>query len=120
MVMVTLTEKAALKVKEIIRERGGDEQLALRLYVTGGGCSGLSYGLALDQPREDDNVIEVEGVTVLVDPMSARFVKGSEIDYKEALMGGGFAISNPNAIRTCGCGSSFRTADEEGEPELCD
>lgn len=118
--MVTLTEKAALKVKEIIQERDDKEQLALRLYVRGGGCSGLSYGLALDTPRDDDNIIEVEGVTVLVDPMSARYVKGSEIDFKEALMGGGFAISNPNAIRTCGCGSSFRTADDEGDPELCD
>jgi len=118
--MVTLTEKAALKVKEIIAAREDKEQLALRLFVRSGGCSGFSYGLALDLPREDDNVIESDGVKIVVDPVSAKYVKGSEIDFKEALMGGGFAISNPNAVRTCGCGSSFRTADEEGEPEMCD
>lgn len=119
--MVTLTEKAALKVREIIEARDDEEkdQLALRLYVTGGGCSGLSYGLALDLPGEDDTVIDSGGVKVLVDPESARFVAGSEIDFKEALMGGGFSISNPNAIRTCGCGSSFRTADDEGDAEPC-
>lgn len=119
--MVTLTEKAALKVREIIdqREEEDKDRLALRLYVTGGGCSGLSYGLALDYPNEDDNIIEQDGVKILIDPHSARFVKGSEIDYREALMGGGFAINNPNAIRTCGCGSSFRTADDAGEPDFC-
>lgn len=118
--MVTLTEKAATKVREIIAEREDKESLALRLFVQGGGCSGLSYGLALDSAKEDDNIVELEGIKVLVDPQSARFVQGSEIDYKEALMGGGFAISNPNAIRTCGCGSSFRTEDEEGESEFCE
>ena len=118
--MVTLTEKAALKVKEILEAREDKEQLALRLYVKSGGCSGFTYGLALDTPRDDDNIFECAGVTILIDPWSARFVDGSEIDFKEALMGGGFAINNPNAVRTCGCGSSFRTADEEGEPELCD
>lgn len=118
--MVTLTEKAALKVKEIIEAREDKEQLALRLFVKSGGCSGFSYGLALDQPREDDNIIEADGIKILIDPVSAKYVKGSEIDFKEALMGGGFAISNPNAVRTCGCGSSFRTADDEGDPEMCD
>jgi len=117
--MITLTEKAASKVREIIAAREDKEELALRLYVQGGGCSGLSYGLALDYKKEDDAVIDCDGVKVLIDPVSARFVKGSEIDYKEALMGGGFAINNPNAIRTCGCGSSFRTADDEGEADSC-
>lgn len=113
--MVTLTEKAVNKVREIIAEREDNQDLALRLYVTGGGCSGLSYGLALDYAKEDDTVIEMDGVKVLIDPEAAHFVEGSEIDYKEALMGGGFAINNPNAIRTCGCGSSFRTADDQAE-----
>ena len=117
--MITLTEKAASKVREIISAREDKDRLALRLFVQGGGCSGLSYGLALDYAREDDNVVEIDGVKVLVDPQSLRFVKGSEIDYKEALMGGGFAINNPNAVRTCGCGSSFRTEDDEGDPETC-
>lgn len=117
--MVTLTEKAVGKLREIISEREDKDELALRLFVKGGGCSGLSYGLALDHPQEDDNVIEVDGMKVLVDPMSANYVQGSEIDFKDALMGGGFAISNPNAVRTCGCGSSFRTADESGQAEEC-
>lgn len=115
--MVTLTEKAVDKVREIIAAREDSENVALRLYVKGGGCSGLSYGLALDYVKDDDTVIEMDGVKVLVDPEAAHFVQGSEIDYKEALMGGGFAINNPNAIRTCGCGSSFRTADEQAETQ---
>jgi len=117
--MITLTEKAANKVREIIAEREDKADLALRLFVQGGGCSGLSYGLALDYAKEDDSVLEIDGVKVLVDPQSAHFVKGSEIDYKDALMGGGFAINNPNAVRTCGCGSSFRTEDDDGESESC-
>ncbi len=117
--MVTLTEKAAVKVREILDEREDKDQLALRLFVKGGGCSGLSYGLALDYVNDDDTIIEMDGVKVLVDSQSAQFVQGSEIDYKDALMGGGFAIHNPNAVRTCGCGSSFRTEDHEGEAETC-
>lgn len=117
--MVTLTEKAAMKVKEIIESREDREGLALRLYVKAGGCSGFSYGLALDYPAEGDTVVEADGVRILVDPMSAQYVKGSQIDYKEALMGGGFSISNPNAVRTCGCGGSFRTADDPGDPGEC-
>lgn len=117
--MVTLTEQAAVKVREIMDEREDKDQLALRLFVKGGGCSGLSYGLALDYANEDDTVVEVDGVKVLVDPQSVQFVQGSQIDYKDALMGGGFAIHNPNAVRTCGCGSSFKTSDHEGEAEDC-
>ena len=117
--MVTLTQEAAVKVREIISEREEEEQVALRLFVKSGGCSGFSYGLGLDHVREDDNVFDIDGVTLLIDPTSARYVQGSEIDYKEALMGGGFAISNPNAIRTCGCGGSFHTHEEEGHSEDC-
>ena len=117
--MVTLTDKAALKVRELIDEREDKDRLALRLFVKGGGCSGLSYGLALDYPNDDDMVSEIDGVKVLIDPESAQFVQGSQIDYKDALMGGGFAIHNPNAVRTCGCGSSFRPEGHEGDSESC-
>lgn len=116
--MVTLTELAASKVQEIIQGRGGDP-LALRIYVQSGGCSGLSYGMGLDEVRDDDQIFEVRGVTVVIDPESAPYLEGSLIDYKEALRGGGFAITNPNAVRTCGCGSSFRTAEHAGSAEPC-
>ena len=113
--VVTLTERAIEKVKERLA-RHEDAELALRVYVKGGGCSGLSYGMALDHPRANDHVIDAGGIKVVIDPASAVYLKGSQIDYKEALMGGGFAIHNPNAIRTCGCGQSFRTADDAGKP----
>src|SRR5690625_2328141 len=113
--MVTLTELASTKISEIMEEREGPP-LALRVYVQGGGCSGLSYGMGLDEIHEDDLVYESRGIKVAIDPQSVQYLQGCEIDYKEALRGGGFSISNPNAVRTCGCGSSFRTADNEGEP----
>lgn len=75
--------------------------------------------MALDEPRPGDNITEADGIKVVIDPMSARYLAGAEIDYKGALMGGGFAIRNPNAVSTCGCGSSFRTADDEGTPKQC-
>lgn len=117
--MVTLTEAASNKVRELLHEHRDEGELYLRIYVTGGGCSGLSYGMSLDEKRDDDHVVDAGGVTVVIDPVSARFLKGCEIDYKEAFMGGGFAITNPNAVRTCGCGQSFHTADDEGAPEFC-
>lgn len=119
--MVTITDKAVIKVKEIIADRTEEnkDEIALRLFVQGGGCSGLSYGLALDYPAQDDHVVEFGDVKVLIDPESVSYVQGSEIDFKDALMGGGFSINNPKAVRTCGCGSSFRTEDNEGEAELC-
>lgn len=117
--MVTLTERASSKVREIIAERQLAPDAGLRVYVKPGGCSGFSYGLALDHEREEDVVVEAGDLKVFIDPMSAQFLKGAEVDYKDALMGGGFAIQNPNAVRTCGCGSSFRTADQEGAPQEC-
>lgn len=116
--MVTLTELAATKIHEIMEQRG-ETALALRVYVQGGGCSGLSYGMGLDAAREDDSVFEAGGVKVVIDPKSAEYLQGIEIDYKEALRGGGFSISNPNAVRTCGCGSSFRTENDSGAAEQC-
>lgn len=117
--MVTLTPQATAKLKEIMAEENRQQQ-SLRLAVTRGGCSGFSYRMGFDDgPRDGDVVFEQQGIRVVVDPVSARYLAGVEVDYVQSLMGGGFAIRNPNAVRTCGCGQSFRTATEEGEPEDC-
>ena len=106
--MITLTATAAAKVKGILeQEKESLKEGALRIYVQGGGCSGFSYGMVLDEVAEDDEVFEFEGVKVIVDQMSLKHLDNATIDYKEDLMGGGFAIKNPNAKSTCGCGSSF-------------
>src|ERR671935_1627156 len=117
--VVSLTERATDKLREIIakQERQG---LALRVYVTPGGCSGFSYGMTFaDGTEEDDAIVDTQGVRVVVDPMSAMYIKGSEIDFVDALMGGGFALRNPNAVSSCGCGQSFRTADQSGTAKAC-
>ncbi|HET7559627.1 MAG TPA: iron-sulfur cluster insertion protein ErpA [Limnochordia bacterium] len=111
---VTLTELAAVKIKEMMTEHDA-ANLALRVFVKGGGCSGLSYGMALDEAQEGDLKTLSHGVNILVDAGSLRFINGAVIDFKEGFEGGGFAIDNPNAIRTCGCGGSFHTSDDEGE-----
>ncbi len=117
--LVTLTQRATDKLKEIITEQGRDG-LALRVYVTPGGCSGFSYGMTFaDELDAEDAVIEHEGVRVVVDPMSAMYLKGSEIDFVDALMGGGFALRNPNAVSSCGCGQSFKTAGDTGTAKAC-
>lgn len=101
------TDSAASKVRELIEEEGNPE-LKLRVFVTGGGCSGFQYGFTFDEvAAEDDTVIEKSGVTLLVDPMSYQYLVGAEIDYTEGLEGSQFVIKNPNASSTCGCGSSF-------------
>ena len=106
---VTLTEAAAAKVKEIA-EAQGQPAAALRVYVAGGGCSGFKYGMALDnEVAADDQVYETGGVRVLVDSMSLPYLKGASIDYvDDALLGQGFKVENPNAVSSCGCGSSFK------------
>ena len=107
--LVTMTPLASTKLKEII-EKQGRSDLALRVYVTPGGCSGFSYGMTFAEGAEEGDIVaEQEGVRVVVDPMSAMYLKGSEIDFVDALMGGGFALRNPNAVSSCGCGHSFRT-----------
>ncbi len=117
-VNISLTDKAANKLQEIIKSKG--ENLALRVMVRGGGCSGLEYGMALERnPRPDDNVLETDGVKVVVDPGSLQFLDGSTIDYHDSLMGGGFAINNPNAVSSCGCGQSFKTKDNAGQAKSC-
>ncbi len=106
--MIQLSPTAATKVKGILEvEKENIANGGLRVYVQGGGCSGFSYGMVLDEVAEDDEVFEFEGVKVIVDQMSLKHLDNATIDYKEDLMGGGFAIKNPNAKSTCGCGSSF-------------
>lgn len=101
------TDSAAEKVRGLIEEEG-IAGLKLRVFVTGGGCSGFQYGFTFDEnTNEDDTVVEKNGVTLLIDSMSFQYLVGAEIDYKEDLQGSQFVIKNPNATTTCGCGSSF-------------
>ncbi len=105
---VELTETAIAKVAELLAEEDGAEGLALRVAVRPGGCSGYSYDMFFDSDIADDDVVRTFGaVTVVVDPESAELVKGATLDYRDGLQGAGFHITNPNATRTCGCGSSF-------------
>ena len=107
--LLVFTEAAANKVKNLIEEENNDE-LKLRVFVSGGGCSGFQYGFTFDENVQDgDTKIEKNGVMLLVDPMSFQYLSGAEIDYKEDLEGSQFVIKNPNATTTCGCGSSFYT-----------
>jgi len=104
---LVFTENAANKVKALIEEEGNND-LKLRVFVTGGGCSGLQYGFTFDEiANEDDTVMQKNGVSLLIDPMSYQYLTGAEIDYTEGLEGAQFVIKNPNATSTCGCGSSF-------------
>ena len=106
---ITLTPTAASKLQALLEERG-DTSSGLRIFVSGGGCSGMQYGMAIEtEVREYDQVFESEGVKLIIDPNSLMFLAGSRVDYAENLMGGGFSIENPNAISTCGCGHSFLT-----------
>ena len=117
--LITVTDKAAEKARNILAERGV-ENGALRVFVVGGGCSGYQYGMAIARNREDDDiVIEVSGVTLVVDQESAPLLEGAEVDYVEDLMKSGFTIFNPKAVHTCACGSSFQTADGSGAAHAC-
>ena len=104
--VVTLTESAAKQIKQMLTnpENAGKN---LRVYVEGGGCSGLQYGMVFDEKRADDVITDFFGVSVLVDSFSANYLRGANIDFSEELTGGGFKISNPNARQSCGCGKSF-------------
>ena len=118
--MLTLTDKAATKAKEIFEEKGIEGQAALRVFVVGGGCSGFQYGMAIArEPEEDDFVVEHSGIRLLVDPDSAPLLDGAEIDYVDDLMKAGFTIFNPNAVKSCACGSSFQTAEGGGSASPC-
>ena len=110
---ITLTERAAQEVKDILEQQGNPTDVALRIYVAGGGCSGLQYGMALDENVEEgDAFFEDRDVRVVIDPMSLKYITGSVVDYVETAMGGGFKVENPNAVRGCGCGSSFSTEED--------
>lgn len=119
MTTVILTEAAAYEVKSMMEKNGMPEGY-LRISVKGGGCTGLSYGMSAEEaPADNDEVLDFYGVKVLVDKADAPILNGTTVDFKQSLMGGGFAIENPNAIASCGCGSSFRTKDVAGTPENC-
>jgi len=105
--VISLTDRAATKVREL-RDEEGNAELKLRVYITGGGCSGFSYGFTFDESvKEDDTLVTNGDVSLLVDAMSIQYLAGSQVDYESGLMGSRFVVSNPNATSTCGCGSSF-------------
>ncbi len=110
--VLSVTPTAALKIRELLVQRNIPNH-ALRVFVSGGGCSGLQYGMAFEaNPQEFDTVLDVDGVRLVVDPTSVMYVGGAQIDFVDSLMGGGFRIDNPNAVSSCGCGNSFKTKDQ--------
>jgi len=116
--LLDLTPLAAEKVKELMAEEPDADSLVLRVAIQGGGCSGFQYALGFDRgPQDGDNEIEMNGVRVVIDPFSAPYLAGAEIDYVDALMGAGFAINNPNVQAACGCGSSFQAKEDVAEGE---
>jgi iron-sulfur cluster assembly protein len=116
--IITITPAASEKVRELLTQEN-DPSLALRIFVAGGGCSGLQYGMTLDEEQDGDTVIAQGGLKVLVDEMSLGYINGSEVDYVDSLMGAGFTVNNPNAVSSCGCGHSFKTASGGGEAKSC-
>lgn len=105
--VVIVTESAAKEIQSMLGREKESAGKALRVYVEGGGCSGMQYGMVFDEKRADDTVTELHGVSVLVDPFSANYLRGSVVDFSDALSGGGFKITNPQAKQSCGCGKSF-------------
>jgi iron-sulfur cluster assembly accessory protein len=117
--VVSLTDAAVVKLQELTKEET-NPQIGLRVYVYSGGCSGFRYGMMLeDAPTPEDRVLEASGIRVYVDGQSVDLLKGAQIDYVDTLMGAGFTVNNPNAVAACGCGSSFRTADDAGTARSC-
>jgi iron-sulfur cluster assembly protein len=117
--MLTISEQAAEKIKDMLAEEE-TPNMFLRLGVQPGGCTGFTYGMGFDdEEHEDDQVLNIHGLKVVIDKDSVELLNGVEIDFKESAMGGGFTIHNPNAIATCGCGNSFRTATAAGKPGEC-
>lgn len=113
--MITISERAVTELKDLMSTQA-KQSAALRVWVAGGGCSGLSYGMALDDgdPEEGDQVFEQDGVKMFIDGLSLNYMDGSTVDFMDDALGGGFKIENPNAVSTCGCGSSFKTEGSEG------
>ena len=117
---ITLTNRAATELKDLMtsQDKGAS---SLRVWVAGGGCSGLSYGMALDDgaPEEGDSIYEQDGVRIVVDSLSLSYMEGSTVDFVDDSLGGGFKIENPNAVSSCGCGSSFQTEEGQGAASGC-
>jgi iron-sulfur cluster assembly protein len=118
--MVNLTPTAAEKLSGIMSQKGMVDSHALRVFVKGGGCGGMQYGMTFDEAREGDEVYEQHGLRVIVDSTSLFYIDGANIDYVDNLMGGGFHIDNPQATSACGCGSSFRTAKTHDGEEVAE
>ncbi len=116
--VISMTTPAAEKVRELLKQEN-DPALGLRIFVAGGGCSGLQYGMTLDEEQDGDTVINQDDFKVLIDDMSLGYITGSEVDYVDSLMGAGFTVNNPNAVSSCGCGHSFKTSDGGGEARSC-
>jgi iron-sulfur cluster assembly protein len=117
--MLTMTDSAVTQLRQILSKDASNDK-ALRVYVTPGGCSGFSYGMSLDDERsDDDQVFTIDGVQVVVDAFSLPQLDGAQIDYVNALMGGGFVVQNPNAVKSCSCGQSFDTAAGGGVSRPC-
>jgi iron-sulfur cluster assembly accessory protein len=117
--LIIITESAAKKVLVVTKQQN-KVGYGLRVFVRGGGCSGLTYGLSLErEPELNDIVIEQKGLRIFVDGFSAEYIKGSVVDYVESFQASGFKIDNPNAVQTCGCGHSFRTTARPGKPQPC-
>jgi iron-sulfur cluster assembly accessory protein len=118
--MITMTNQAASQLQSLLLEQELPQH-GLRVFVQGGGCAGLQYGMAFENAsREGDTVLEVKGVRLFVDPFSAQYLEGACIDYQDTLTGSGFRVDNPNAIVSCACGSSFRTQGEQGVERACE
>lgn len=115
---ITMTAAAGDKVRDLLKQEN-DPSLGLRIFVAGGGCSGLQYGMTLDEEQEGDTTIQQGDFRVFVDEMSLGYISGSEVDYVDSLMGAGFTVNNPNAVSSCGCGHSFKTAEGSGEAKSC-
>jgi iron-sulfur cluster assembly protein len=118
--MVTVTDIAMDKIKDYVASQDKSiDDAGLRVGVKGGGCSGFTYSLAIDEQRDGDHIFENNGIKILVDELSLRYVDESEVDYVDGLTGAGFQVNNPNVVAACGCGSSFRVKDEDGGDAGC-
>jgi iron-sulfur cluster assembly accessory protein len=117
--VVSLTPEAQSRLKELLAKES-TPGLALRIFVSGGGCSGMQYGMAFDdQRRAEDVIVDHEGVQIVVDDFSVSYIRGAEIDYVDSLMGAGFTVHNPNAVHSCSCGHSFDTGEDASGAQAC-
>lgn len=117
--MITMTDLAASQLQTLLEQKKLEDH-GLRVFVQGGGCAGMEYGMAYENsPREDDTVVDVQGLRLFIDPFSAPYLEGANIDYQDTLMGSGFRVDNPNAVASCACGTSFRTEGGKRVKKTC-